>query len=58
MAQPGFTKNEVKRMVEIAKNDGLCVEMRRNGAVFRVEPPTDQVQKTEQKSEPEALILM
>jgi hypothetical protein len=58
MAQPGFTKNEVKRMVEIAKRDGLRVEMERNGVVFRVGPATDDSPKSEQKSEHDALILM
>lgn len=58
MAQPGFTKNEVKRMVEIAKKDGLRVEMERNGVVFRVGPAIDETPKAEQNSEREALILM
>lgn len=58
MAQPGFTKNEVKRMVEIAKKDGLRVEMERNGVVFRVGPATDEAPKAEQNAEREALILM
>ncbi|MFC3165400.1 hypothetical protein [Ciceribacter thiooxidans] len=56
--QVGFRKSEVRQLAEIARRDGVRIELERNGVILRVGPGTDPEATSEKKNDPETLTLM